>query len=63
MSGNIDYVTNPNLLTPCVLVLDASSSMSHLAEGGVTRIDALNEGVLSLADSLQADSTALTRRA
>ena len=41
----VDYSANPNQRTPCVLVLDASSSMEQREADGRTRISALNEGV------------------
>ena len=57
----VDYVNNPNQRTPCVLVLDASYSMSTYASGGKTRMQLLNEGLKEFEKALKADSTALTR--
>ena len=34
----VDYVNNPNQRTPCVLILDASYSMSTKTSSGKTRI-------------------------
>ena len=59
--GNIDYTGNPNQRTPCVLVLDASTSMSIGTSTGETRMDALNRGVSELEKSLKEDDVALSR--
>ena len=40
----VDYINNTNQRTPCVLVLDASYSMSTNTPSGKTRIKLLNEG-------------------
>ena len=57
----VDYINNPNQRTPCVLVLDASYSMSSNTASGKTRIQLLNEGLKQFEKELKADSTALTR--
>jgi uncharacterized protein YegL len=57
----VDYVNNPNQRTPCVLVLDASWSMSSKTSSGKTRIEQLNEGLHELENALKSDPTALTR--
>jgi uncharacterized protein YegL len=57
----VDYSSNPNQRTPCVLVLDASGSMDTLGSNGKTRMEALNEGVRILEKSLREDDTAITR--
>jgi uncharacterized protein YegL len=57
----VDYVNNPNQRTPCVLVLDASYSMSSRTKSGKTRIEHLNEGLHALEDALKSDPIALTR--
>lgn len=57
----VDYVNNPNQRTPCVLVLDASYSMSSKTPSGKTRIQLLNEGLKEFEKALKDDSTALTR--
>lgn len=57
----VDYVNNPNQRTPCVLVLDASYSMSSKTKSGKTRIQLLNEGLKEFERALKADSTAYTR--
>ena len=60
--GKVDYSANPNQRTPCVLVLDASSSMNARPPGGGKKaIDALNEGLRTLNEQLREDDTALTR--
>ena len=59
--SNIDYSGNPNQRTPCVLVLDASGSMSSPTSSGKSRIDELNEGIAVLESELRADDTALVR--
>ncbi len=58
---SIDYSGNPNQRTPCVLVLDASSSMSAATPSGRTRIEALNLGIKALEDALRDDDMALGR--
>jgi len=57
----VDYSSNPNQRTPCVLVLDASGSMDSIGLSGKSRIEALNEGVRILEQSLREDDTAITR--
>ena len=57
----VDYVNNPNQRTPCVLVLDASYSMSTYTSGGKTRIQLLNEGLKEFEKALKKDNTVLTR--
>ena len=57
----VDYSSNPNQRTPCVLVLDASGSMDSIGSSGKSRIEALNEGVRILEQSLREDDTAITR--
>jgi uncharacterized protein YegL len=58
---NVDYSSNANQRTPCVLVLDVSGSMETLGSSGKTRIQALNEGVAMLERSLREDDTAISR--
>lgn len=58
---SVDYNNNPNQRTLCVLVLDASGSMDTKGANGVTRIQALNEGVRTLEKHLRDDDTAITR--
>ena len=58
---SVDYSSNPNQRTPCVLVLDASYSMSQQTSSGKSRIEALNEGIVALEQALKTDETALTR--
>jgi uncharacterized protein YegL len=57
----VDYSSNPNQRTPCLLVLDASGSMDTIGASGKSRIQALNEGIKALEKSLRDDDTALTR--
>ena len=59
--SEIDYSENPNQRTPCVLVLDASYSMSQETSSGNTRMDDLNMGVEELEKSLKNDDVALSR--
>lgn len=59
--SSVDYSANPNQRTPCVLVLDASSSMETIGPSGVTRIDALNRGLVSLYEHLMEDPVAQGR--
>jgi uncharacterized protein YegL len=56
----IDYSENPNQRTPCVLILDTSGSMQTRTTNG-TRIQALNDGMKLLEQSLKDDTTALVR--
>lgn len=59
--NNVDYSGNPNQRTPCVLVLDASGSMSFQTSSGRTRMEELNAGIAALESELKADDTALVR--
>ena len=59
--ASVDYVNNPNQRTPCVLILDASYSMSMAQKSGKRPIDALNDGLKSLEIELKKDPSALTR--
>lgn len=59
--STVDYSSNPNQRTLCVLVLDASGSMDTIGSNGRTRIQALNDGVKVLEESLREDDAALTR--
>jgi uncharacterized protein YegL len=60
--NEVDYSANPNQRTPCVLVLDASTSMeARPYSGGKKAIEALNEGLRALEEHLREDDTALTR--
>jgi uncharacterized protein YegL len=52
---------NPNQRTPCVLVLDASGSMTERTPSGARRIDELNRGLRTLEEELKNDPTAVTR--
>lgn len=54
-------IENPNQRTPCMLVLDASASMTAKTSKGTTRIDELNRGLAALQHELHADATARTR--
>ncbi len=56
------YHGNASQRTPCMLVLDASGSMSSVIAGtGRTRIDELNEGLQLLQSALVDDETAAMR--
>jgi uncharacterized protein YegL len=59
--ASIDYSGNPNQRTPCVLVLDASASMTEEVGGGKTKMDELNMGVAELEKALRDDDVALSR--
>ncbi len=59
--ADVDYINNPNQRTPCVLVLDASHSMSQSKTISITPIEELNCGLLELEKTLKDDPTALTR--
>lgn len=59
--NTIDYTANPNQRTPCVLVLDASYSMEAVGPSGITRIEALNAGLVSLHQHLLEDHVARAR--
>ena len=54
-------LNNPSQRTPCMLVLDASGSMSSLESGGKTRIQLLNDGLRAFHDALHQDPMALAR--
>jgi uncharacterized protein YegL len=56
-----NYAENVSQRTPCLLVLDASTSMSSVEPGGRSRIDLLNEGIATLHAELAADELALSR--
>ena len=57
----VDLINNPNQRTPCVLVLDASYSMSVKHGSGRRPIDELNDGLKAFVKTLKDDPTALTR--
>ena len=57
----VDYINNTNQRTPCVLVLDASYSMSTKTSSGRTRMELLNDGLREFENALKADNTSLTR--
>jgi uncharacterized protein YegL len=57
----VDLKNNPNQRTPCVLVLDASTSMASKHSSGSTPIEELNRGLKTFIETLQEDTTALTR--
>ena len=57
----VDYSGNPNQRTPCVLVLDASGSMSTPSSRGSTRISELNEGIRTLEQAMNSDDAAISR--
>lgn len=60
--SNVNYASNVSQRTPCVLVLDASSSMGmYEASTRKTRIDSLNEGLEAFYEALQKDEVALSR--
>ena len=59
--NQVDYSSNPNQRTPCVLVLDASHSMEAVGDSGRTKISALNSGLKALEKHLREDDTAITR--
>ena len=50
--GEVEFFENPSQRVPCVLVLDTSASMSG------TKIDHLNQGLVTFANELQADAMA-----
>ena len=58
---SVDFNNNFAQRIPCVLVLDASFSMSTRTSSGKTRIQELNQGIVELEKSLQADQTAISR--
>ena len=56
------YHDNPSQRTPCMLVLDASGSMDQVVAGtGRTRIEEVNQGLLTLQQELLGDDTAAQR--
>jgi uncharacterized protein YegL len=57
--STVDY-SSPNQRTPCVLILDASGSMDTVGPSGKTRIQALNDGIKALEQSLREDDTAMS---
>ena len=57
----MDLTNNPNQRTPCVLILDASESMSWHQPSGKIPINELNAGLQTLATALKEDSSARTR--
>lgn len=62
MSYPITYKENPSQRQLCVLVLDASGSMSQSVPGtGKTRIQMLNDGVRALYEDLMRDEVARNR--
>jgi uncharacterized protein YegL len=57
-------LTNPTQRTPCILVLDASTSMTTVevgGNGGQSRMQLLNEGIKTFAKELHGDPIALSR--
>ena len=54
-------INNPNQRTPCVLVLDASGSMSTITSTGRTRLEELNVGLKAFEVALKSDDAALGR--
>jgi uncharacterized protein YegL len=54
-------LSNPNQRTPCVLVLDASTSMETMTSTGKTRIEELNAGIQALREAIRADDSAYSR--
>lgn len=57
----VDFTNNSNQRTPCVLVLDASYSMTTRTSSRKTRMEELNEGLIELERALKNDITALSR--
>jgi len=57
----VDYSGNANQRTPCVLILDASGSMTTSGSRGKTRIQELNEGIRTLEMALKSDDAAISR--
>ena len=57
----VDYSGNANQRTPCVLILDASGSMTSTGSRGKTRIQELNEGIKTLEEALKSDDAAISR--
>ena len=58
---SVDFINNFAQRTPCVLVLDASYSMSTKSSSGKTRMQELNQGIVELENALKADQTAISR--
>lgn len=56
-----NLLNNPSQRTPCVLVLDASSSMGATTPKGTTRIQELNAGIKALESELKSDPVANMR--
>lgn len=56
-----NYVDNLSQRTPCLLILDASSSMAGRDSNGQCPIDLLNEGIVTLRNELATDDVALSR--
>jgi uncharacterized protein YegL len=59
--ATVDYASNTAQRTPCILVLDASGSMSTKERNGFTRIQMLNQGIAAFHAALTADDIALSR--
>ena len=56
----VDFTNNANQRTPCVLVLDASTSMMTRF-GSTTGIEALNQGLIEFEQALKNDDMAVSR--
>lgn len=59
--GQTDLRNNVSQRTPCVLVLDHSSSMDTVTNTGRSRIDELNAGLRAFASELHKDEVAESR--
>lgn len=57
----VDYALNISQRMPCMLVLDASGSMTATEGNGLSRIDMLNEGLVVFDQELRADEIVLSR--
>lgn len=57
----VDYSGNAIQRTPCVLILDASGSMTTIGCRGKTKIQELNEGIKTLEEALKNDDAAISR--
>ena len=57
----VNYATNLSQRTPCILVLDSSTSMGQKTKNGSTRIQLLNEGIITFHEALNEDEIALSR--
>jgi hypothetical protein len=57
---SVDFTNNANQRTPCVLVLDASTSMMTKF-GNTTGIEALNQGLIEFEQALKNDDMAISR--